>query len=247
MERVVLQKALADAGVASRRASEAIIKAGRVKVNGITISELGARVDAHADVIAVDGHRITIVDQKVYFLLNKPKDVLTTNSDDRGRKTILAIINIPQRVVPIGRLDIGTTGLLLLSNDGELVYELTHPKFEHEKEYEAEVEIPSDWGEGILKKGLDRLQQGVRITTGRTRPAKTRLIKKISTDHYLISITIHEGRKHQVRQMINAIGVSVVSLKRVRMGPIELGDLKEGEYRELTEQEVSALKKKNSH
>ena len=242
MGRVVLQKALADAGIASRRAAEKLILAGKVTVNGQAVTVLGTRVVPGTDSILFDGKPISNQGRKVYFLLHKPLGALSTAADDRGRKTVLDIVKTSERVVPVGRLDIDTTGLLLLTNDGDLVYELTHPKFEHEKEYEAEVEIPGDWGAGLLKKALQRLEAGVKITIGKTSPAKTRLIKKTGARQYLVSVTIHEGRKHQVRQMINAIGVSVVSLARVRMGPIKLGDLKEGKWRELTKEEIRQLK-----
>ncbi|MDP3995377.1 MAG: pseudouridine synthase [bacterium] len=234
---------MADAGVASRRAAEKLILAGSVLVNGIAVAKLGTRVDPGRDEIVVNGKLIRASGELVYFLLHKPLGVLSSASDDRGRRTVLDLVPTKERVVPVGRLDIDTTGLLLLTNDGDLVYELTHPKFEHEKEYQAEVEIPADWGPALLERGLSRLAGGVRITTGRTSPAKARLIKKTGQHQYLVCIVIHEGKKHQVRQMLNAIGASVVSLKRIRMGPIELGALKEGECRELTQQEVASLKK----
>ncbi len=244
MPGVVLQKAIADAGVASRRAAEKLIAAGKVKVNGAVVTKLGTRVDAEQDVILVNGKRIRRAGRMAYFLLNKPKGVVSTARDDRGRKTVLDIVKSPERIVPVGRLDIDTTGLLILTNDGDLVHELTHPKFEHEKEYEAVVESPGNWGEGLVKKNITRLESGIKITTGRTSPAKTRLIRAQGAHQYLVVVTIHEGRKHQVRQMLNAVGFSVVSLKRVRMGPIALGTLREGAYRELTPQEVISLKKK---
>ncbi|MBI1961719.1 MAG: rRNA pseudouridine synthase [Parcubacteria group bacterium] len=244
MGGVVLQKALADAGVCSRRAAEALIARGRVKVNGCVVTKLGTRVDVARDVIAVDGAEKRPEGQKAYFLLHKPLGVLSTAADDRGRKTVLSIVKTHERVVPVGRLDVDTTGLLILTNDGDLVYELTHPKFEHEKEYEAVVAVPGGWSAGLLKKALQRLEAGVNITTGKTSPAKARLIKKVGTHRYLVSITIHEGRKRQVRQMIDAVGMSVVGLKRVRMGPILLGTLPEGKYRPLTEKEIQLLKKR---
>ncbi len=242
MGRVVLQKAIADAGIASRRAAEKLISDGRVRVNGAVVTKLGTRVDVRRDRITINGKPLAHEGREVYVVLHKPKGVLSTAADDRGRKTVLDIVKTPERVVPVGRLDIDTTGLLILTNDGELVYEFTHPKFEHEKEYEAIVEIPGNWGAGLLKKGLERLARGVFITTGKTSPAKARLIRKIGAHQYLVSVTIHEGRKHQVRQMINVIGASVVSLKRVRMGPIELGALREGAYRALTAEEIASLK-----
>ncbi len=244
MGGVVLQKAIADAGIASRRAAEQLIRAGKVKVNGQKITKLGTRVEVPRDRITVAGKPIAAKGPLAYFLLHKPKGVLSTVHDDRGRQTVLDIVKSSERVVPVGRLDVDTTGLLILTNDGDLVYELTHPKFEHEKEYEAEIEIPGGWSAGLLKKAVQRLEAGVFITIGKTSPAKARLIKKTGTRRYLISITIHEGRKRQVRQMIDAVGMSVVWLKRVRMGPIVLGTLPEGKYRALTEKEIRLLKNK---
>ncbi|MBI2637022.1 MAG: rRNA pseudouridine synthase, partial [Parcubacteria group bacterium] len=156
MGRVVLQKAIADAGIASRRAAEKLISDGRVRVNGAVVTKLGTRVDVRRDRITINGKPLAHEGREVYVVLHKPKGVLSTAADDRGRKTVLDIVKTPERVVPVGRLDIDTTGLLILTNDGELVYEFTHPKFEHEKEYEAIVEIPGNWGAGLLKKGLER-------------------------------------------------------------------------------------------
>ncbi|MBI4122474.1 MAG: rRNA pseudouridine synthase [Parcubacteria group bacterium] len=244
MAGIVLQKALADAGVASRRSAEKLIAEGRVRVNGSVVRKLGTRVDLGRDAITLDGKRLAQPSRFVYFLLNKPAGVVSTVSDERGRETVLDLVPSRARVVPVGRLDVNTTGLLILTNDGDLVYELTHPKFEHEKEYEAVVQIPQDWDKDRFKSARGRMRHGLRIAGGfRTSPAKIAVLEQVTNDRYLISITIHEGRKHQVRRMIDSVGMSVVSLKRVRMGPIKLGDLPEGECRELADQEIRALKK----
>lgn len=244
MVKIVLQKALAGSGVASRRAGANLITAGRVQVNGRVITKLGTRVNPDKDTIAVDGKVIKATPVKVYFLLHKPQGYISTVRDDRGRKTVLSLVKSPVQLVPVGRLDINTTGLTILTNDGDLVYELTHPKFEHEKEYEALVQVPQDWRELGVTAALAKLERGVNIAGNfRTSPAKVKLLKQQSNDRYLVSVTLHEGHKHQVRQMINAVGMSMVELKRVRMGPLKLGNLGLGQYRELTPAEIALLKR----
>lgn len=242
--RIVLQKALADAGVASRRAAEAMIVAGRVWVNGARINKLGTRVDPAIDKITVDKKPVSQKQELVYFLLNKPVGVVTTARDTHRRRTAVELISTKARIVPVGRLDINTTGLLLLTNDGDLVYRLTHPKFEHPKEYEVLIQIPHSWDPDYLKKASKKLAQGVRLSDGViSAPAEVKILEQRSNDRFLISLTIHEGRKHQARQMINSIGADVVELKRVKMGPIVLGDLPIGKWRALTSEEINLLKK----
>lgn len=242
MPGIVLQKALSAAGVASRRAAEKMILAGRVSVNGRIIKKLGTRVDENRDRVAVGGKEIKRPDQAVYFLLHKPKGVLSTVRDDRGRKTIMDLVPSKERVYPVGRLDAVSSGLMLLTNDGDLAHKLTHPKFEHEKEYEVLIQAPHDWSEDSLKAAIKKFERGVNIIKGfKTSPAQTRIIKRVSNDRWLVGLVIHEGRKHQVRQMINAVGASAVELKRVRMGSIRLGDLPVGQSRALTAQEVENL------
>ena len=215
-----LQKAIASAGVCSRRASEELILSGKVLVNSKRAS-LGQSADFGKDEIIVEGKKISPFDnlseeKKVYFVLNKPKGVITTASDDRGRLSAAGMIKTKYRIVPVGRLDKNTTGILILTNDGDLVNRLTHPKFEHEKEYEALVQIPHDWNDERIQNAVRKLRSGV---------------------------IIHEGHKHQVRQMIDAVGMSILALKRVRVGFLRIGDLKEGEYRELSQVQASELKK----
>lgn len=243
MPVMVLQKALAQAGVASRREAEKMIASGKVSVNGKIITKLGSSVDLDKDTIAVNGIMMARPANWVYFLLNKPTGVLSTAKDDRGRRTVVDLIKTDCRIVPVGRLDMDTTGLLILTNDGDLVYRLTHPKFENEKEYAATIEIPKIWRENKLHIQLKRLEAGIRIEGNfRTSPAKVKIFKKVKSGQCAVSITIHEGRKHQVRQMLNSIGVSVMSLKRVRIGSLTLDDLALGQYRSLNTDEVKRLK-----
>ncbi|OGY92251.1 MAG: hypothetical protein A3H70_03355 [Candidatus Komeilibacteria bacterium RIFCSPLOWO2_02_FULL_48_11] len=242
MTKIVLQKALALAGVASRRRAEGLITAGRVKVNGQLVTKLGSRVALEADKITVHGKPL-LFEPKVYFLLHKPAGIVSTARDDRGRKTVVDLVPSKERLVPVGRLDVNSTGLILLTNDGELTYELTHPKFEHDKEYEALIQVPHDWDKKRVEAALKKFVHGVRLAHGfKASPAQAKILNQKSNDRYWVSITLHEGRKHQVRQMINSIGASVVELKRVRMGPINLGDLAIGKYRPLTEAEIKLLK-----
>ena len=243
-----LQKAIASAGVCSRRASEELILSGKVLVNSKRAS-LGQSADFGKDEIIVEGKKISPFDnlseeKKVYFVLNKPKGVITTASDDRGRLSAAGMIKTKYRIVPVGRVDKNTTGILILTNDGDLVNRLTHPKFEHEKEYEALVQIPHDWNDERIQNAVRKLRSGVIIANDfKTSPADASVLNKISNNRHILRVIIHEGHKHQVRQMIDAVGMSILALKRVRVGFLRIGDLKEGEYRELSQVQASELKK----
>ncbi|WP_018250066.1 pseudouridine synthase [Orenia marismortui] len=234
MER--LQKVMAKAGVASRRKSEEIIKAGRVKVNDKIVTELGTKVDPSKDNIEVDGEAIT-KEKLVYILLNKPKNYITTVDDPKGRQTVLDIINIKQRIYPVGRLDYDTEGLLLLTNDGKVAYGLTHPSHQVSKKYLATVQgVPND-------AKLKALERGIQLSDGWTAPAKAELVVEFN-DKSIVSLEIHEGRKHQVKRMCKSVGHPVLELKRIKMGPLELDeDLKVGTYRFLNKAEINKLKK----
>jgi 23S rRNA pseudouridine2605 synthase len=224
-----LQKVLARCEVGSRRACEELIRAGRVRVNGV-VAELGARVDPEADLVEVDGVAIGIRPGLVHYLLNKPAGVLTTASDPFGRPTVLDLVPDRPRVVPVGRLDLETEGLLILTNDGELTQRLTHPSFGIEKEYLAHVE-------GTPSRGaLRRLREGVELEDGVTAPAKVSLLGP-----GLVRLTIHEGRNRQVRRMCAAVGHPVRRLARVRIGPLRDSHLAPGEWRPLTVAEVRSL------
>jgi 23S rRNA pseudouridine2605 synthase len=226
-----LQKVLARAGLGSRRAAEALIAAGRVRVNG-EVAHLGDRADPGTDRIEVDGVMVGVRPGLVHYLLNKPAGVVTTASDPHGRPTVVGLVPAEPRVFPVGRLDAETEGLLLLTNDGELAHRLTHPSFGVEKEYLAEVDGRPTRG------ALRRLREGIDLEDGRTAPARASLV-----GDRLLRITVHEGRKRQVRRMCEAVGLPVRRLVRVRIGPITDRRLAPGEWRALRQDEVRALER----
>ncbi|GIO30829.1 MULTISPECIES: pseudouridine synthase [Paenibacillus] len=235
MER--LQKILAQAGIASRRKCEELILAGKVEVNGETVSVLGTKADPEQDIITVEGKPIRN-ETKIYVMLNKPKGVITSAKDPAGRKIVTDYVKgIKERIYPVGRLDYDTEGLLLLTNDGEFANMLTHPKHHVPKTYLATVEgIPHG-------SDLDKLRAGIQLEDGMTSPAEVEY-KDIDVDknEAVITITIHEGRNRQVRRMFDAISHKVIRLKRVSFGDLQLQNLKRGLYRHLTKNEVEALK-----
>lgn len=228
-ERV--QKVLAQAGLGSRRSCEQLIAAGRVKVND-EIAVLGRRVNPHQDLIEVDGVRIGVRPGLVYYLLNKPAGVVSTASDPERRPTVTQMVPPDPQVHPVGRLDAASEGLLLLTNDGDLTFRLTHPSFGVEKEYLVSVEGAPSGG------ALRALRDGVNLDDGRTAPAKVS-----QPEPSLLRITIHEGRKRQVRRMCEAVGHPVVRLVRTRIGPLRDARLRPGDWRELTTAEVRDLER----
>ena len=233
MER--LQKVLAGAGLASRRSCEEWIAAGRVRVNGQTVSEPGTKVDAERDVIEVDGKPVDLHQVRAYFMLNKPVGYVSTVRDPQRRPTVLDLLQAGERLYPVGRLDMDSEGLVLLTNDGDLAQRLTHPSFEHEKEYHV-------WVQGrVSARTLQRLREGIELEDGFTWPAQVASLSQDS-DGTLLRFVIHEGRKRQLRRICEAVGHPVHSLVRVRMGPLTLGDLPLGQYRPLTGEEVALLR-----
>lgn len=235
MAEIRLQKYLAEAGVASRRKSEELIMQGRVGVNGVKVTTPGTKV-ADRDVVTVDDRDVGQEEKKVYIMLNKPMGYVTTSKDQFSRKTVLDLIDgVKERIYPAGRLDYETCGLLLLTNDGDIAYGLTHPGHEVEKVYQARIAGSLD------ERDIKALENGVRIEDYITSPAKVKVIEKFKTDS-LIEITIHEGRNRQVRMMFEKIGRIVLKLKRVSIGPVSLGSLEEGHWRHLDEDEVINLK-----
>ncbi|WP_151734440.1 pseudouridine synthase ['Paenibacillus yunnanensis' Narsing Rao et al. 2020] len=235
MER--LQKVLAQAGIASRRKCEELILAGKVEVNGETVTELGTKVDPEQDIIKVSGKPIRS-ENKIYLMFNKPKGVITSASDPKGRKVVTDYLKgINERVYPIGRLDYDTEGLLLLTNDGEFANLLTHPKHHVPKTYLATVKgVPHGTS-------LDKLKAGIKLEDGMTAPAEVEY-KDVDVDgkESVISITIHEGRNRQVRRMFEAINHPVTRLKRISFGDILLQNLKRGSFRHLTKDEINHLR-----
>lgn len=235
MER--LQKVLAHRGVASRRQCEEIILAGRVKVNGQVVTEMGFKVEPTYDCIEVDGKKIGQEEEKIYILLNKPVGFVTTVKDPQKRKTVIDLIkSVKERVYPVGRLDYDTEGLLLMTNDGELAYALTHPKHEISKTYLVKVKgLPS-------REALQQLRHGVKLEDGMTAPAKVNFVSDLG-GNALVKISIHEGRNRQVRRMFSYIGHPVLQLQRIQIGFLTMNGLKVGEFRFLDQDEIDKLKK----
>ncbi|WP_066366576.1 23S rRNA pseudouridine(2605) synthase RluB [Neobacillus fumarioli] len=234
MER--LQKVIARAGVASRRKAEELIKQGQVKVNGKIVTELGLKVSP-SDQVEVNEIPIE-KEEPVYFLLYKPRGVISSVHDEKGRKVVTDFFpGVEERIYPIGRLDYDTSGLLLLTNDGEFANLLMHPRSEIEKVYVAKIKgIP-------LKENLRKLEKGIRLEDGKTAPAKVKLLSVDKKKHTaIVEITIHEGRNRQVRRMFEAIGHEVMKLKRERYGFLTLDGLKAGEARELSPHEVKQFR-----
>jgi len=231
-----LQKVIADSGLASRRKAEELIAQGRVTINGQVVSELGTKVDPVKDHVKVDGRHLKPAPPQTFIMLNKPKNVVSTMSDPGGRGTIADLLHgVHVRVFPVGRLDFDSEGLVLLTNDGDLAQLLLHPRHHVPKTYLIKVKGMLD-GEDI---GV--LEKGVMLDDGR---AGSAIVKKVgkATENSWLEITIYEGRKHQVKRMLDAVGHPVLKLKRVRFGPIALGDLPTGQYRYLTDREANAVR-----
>jgi len=231
MPPIRLQKFLSSAGFCSRRRGEVYIRAGRVRVNGEVITELGTKIDPDNDHVQVDKHVLTRPPRHVYIALNKPKSYITTCSQ-KHRKIVIDLVDIPERIYPVGRLDKDSTGLLLLTNDGNLHHHLLHPSFDHEKEYDVHVAAP------ISDEDLERLASGVTVLGAKTRKAG---IKRISQKRF--RIRLKEGKNRQIRRMVHKVGNTVTALKRIRVANIKLGNLPEGAWRYLTKNELRRLRK----
>ncbi len=231
-----LQKYLAMCGVASRRKAEEYIQSGKIMVNDEVITEMGYVVDPDADIVSYNGKPVSQNEELVYILLNKPKGYITTLSDEFNRKKVTDLIDVPQRIFPVGRLDCNTTGLLILTNDGDLTYRLTHPRFKVEKVYVSRIT-----GRPIPDK-IKAFETGLSIEDYVTSPAKFQIIRH-DGKNTIAEITIREGRNRQIRKMCDAIGHPVIDLKRVAMGKLELDQLSLGEWRYLTTDEIKYLKK----
>jgi pseudouridine synthase len=229
-----LQKVLARAGFGSRRGCEDLIRQGRVFVNG-RVAELGQRADPERDQITVDGRSVQAPRSFIYIALYKPQGVLSAERDDSGRfRTVRDLVSLPGRLYPVGRLDLRSEGLILLTNDGELANLLTHPRYEHPKEYRVDVEgHPAN-------KTLERWRQGVYLDDGRTAPAEISVFSR-KKDHTQLHVVLREGRKRQIRRVATKLGHPVRRLVRVRVGPIHLGDLNPGQWRPLDDREVAQL------
>ena len=231
-----LQKIISLSGIASRREAERMITAGRVSVNGVVVSTLGTKADIQNDLVEVDGRPVSPPEKKVYYLLYKPAGFITTMKDPRGRPTVRDLAGkTGQRVFPVGRLDYDVSGLIIMTNDGEMANGLAHPKKEVKKRYQVKVN-------GIVsKETLKKLSCGIKLTDGLTAPARAKLIGTAQNSSW-IELTIHEGRNRQVKRMCKAVGHRVEKLKRVGYGPLSIGDMKPGELRKLSPEEVSTLR-----
>lgn len=227
-----LQKVLARAGVASRRAAEQLVQAGRVTVNGQVVGTVGAKIDPARDVLVVDGRRVATGGPRVYYLVHKPVGYLSTAHDERGRPTVVDLVRTERRLYPVGRLDADSEGLLLLTDDGALAQRLTHPSYGVEKEYHVLV------GGEPAPEALARLRQGIELEEGLTAPARVRVLARESGWTWL-SVVLRQGWKRQVRRMLRAVGHPVERLIRVRIGGLRLGDLPPGRSRRLTAAEAA--------
>lgn len=233
---VRLQKLIASTGLASRRKAEMLIARGRVTINGKVVTELGTKVDPGRDHVKVDGTHLTSVQPFVYLVLNKPKNVMSTLNDPGGRTTVKDFLHgVSVRVFPVGRLDFDSEGLMLLTNHGDLAQALLHPRYHVPKTYLIKVK-------GVLGDGeIRKLEQGVKLEDGMTGPAYVKKVKKAEQNSWL-ELTIREGRKHQVKRMLEVVGHPVIKLQRIRMGPLSLGGLAPGEFRFLSDREANALR-----
>ncbi len=236
-DKVRLQKFLANSGVASRRKCEELILEGKISVNGKVIKELGTKIDPTVDKVEYCGKLIQNTERLVYILLNKPIGYVTTANDQFDRDTVLDLVKVKERVVPVGRLDMYTSGALILTNDGDFVYRVTHPKHEITKTYTVTVH-------GIItNEAVERLRNGVEIDDYVTRPAKVKILKTDEEKNISrLEITIHEGKNRQVRKMCEAVGSKVIALHRSKIGNIGVKDLKLGNWRYLSESELKQFK-----
>ena len=235
MEEIRLQKYLAECGIASRRKAEEYIQEGKVQVNGKSVTELGVKINPEKDIVYFNNKKVTKQNENIYILLNKPIGYVTTTKDQFNRETVLDLMRgINKRIVPVGRLDMYTSGALILTNDGDFTYKVTHPSHEITKTYVATLR-------GIItNEEIEKLRSGVEIEDYLTRPAKVKILKT-DTERNIsrIEITIHEGKNRQVRKMCEAIGRNVMALHRSKIGNITVKDLKIGEWRYLSQNEIN--------
>ena len=236
MECMRLQKYLAEAGIASRRKSEELINQGKVKVNDVIVTELGTKINPDKDKVEYDGNLVKLQNKKIYILLNKPIGYVTTAKDQFNRDSVLDLVKVKERIVPVGRLDMYTSGALLLSNDGDFVYKVTHPKHEIEKTYTVTIK-------GIVKKEeIELLKKGVTIENYVTSPAKVKILKiDKEKGQSRLEIIIHEGKNRQIRKMCESINHKVLALHRSKIGNLDVKDLDLGKWRFLTSKEIEEI------
>ena len=236
MEEIRLQKYIAKSGVASRRKAEELILEGKIQVNGKTITELGTKVNPEKDIVTYNGKKLKIEEEYVYILLNKPIGYVTTVKDQFGRDSVLDLVKIKEHLVPVGRLDMYTSGALILTNDGDFVYKVTHPKHEIEKTYTVTIK-------GIVKnEEVEMLRKGVKIEDYTTKPAKVKILKTDEEKNISrLEITIHEGKNRQVRKMCETVGHKVLALHRSKIAGIGVKDIPLGKWRFMKEKEIRKI------
>ena len=237
MEEMRLQKFLANSGICSRRSAEKIITDGKIQVNGIIVTELGTKINPDIDTVLYNGKEVKPVNKHIYILLNKPIGCVTTVKEQFGRPTVIDLVKgIDAKLLPVGRLDMYTSGALILTNDGDFIYKVTHPKNEVEKTYNATVR-------GIVtREDIEKLEKGVEIEDYTSGKAKAKILKTDELKNFSrIQITIHEGKNREVRKMCEAIGKPVIALHRARIGNIDVKDLKLGTWRHLRENEIKSF------
>lgn len=229
-----LDKFLANAGVLSRRGIKQFLKHELVTVNGKRVTESGVRIDPQKDMVLINGHKIK-KPETVYFLLNKPMGYISTTSDEQGRENVTQLINTAERIYPVGRLDKDTHGLLLLTNDGDLTHQLIHPRYHVPKVYRLIINGKT------TERQVTFFKTGIMLEDGITLPAPTKIIS-VNNNKTILEVTLHEGRNRQIRRMCDAVGLELLDLQRIRFGPLKLGNLKLGQYRKLTKEEILSLK-----
>ena len=236
MEEIRLQKYIADCGITSRRKAEELIKQGKIKVNGQIVHELGTKINPQKDIVLYQNEKIKQKQKNVYILLNKPIGYVTTVKDQFERPSVLDLVKVKQRVVPVGRLDMYTSGALILTNDGDFVYQVTHPKHEIDKTYTVTIK-------GIVtEQDVELLKNGVKIEEYTTKPAKVKILKTdLEKNSSRLEITIHEGKNRQIRKMCEAVGYPVLALHRSKISGIGVKDLPLGKWRFLSKQEVERI------
>ena len=236
MEEIRLQKYIADCGITSRRKAEELIKQGKIKVNGQIVHELGTKINPQKDIVLYQDKKIKEKQKNVYILLNKPIGYVTTVKDQFERPSVLDLVKVKQRVVPVGRLDMYTSGALILTNDGDFVYQVTHPKHEIDKTYTVTIK-------GIVtEQDVELLKNGVKIEDYTTKPAKVKILKTdLEKNTSRLEITIHEGKNRQIRKMCEAVGYPVLALHRSKISGVDVKDLPLGKWRFLSKQEVERI------
>lgn len=230
-----INKYLASIGIASRRKVDELIEEGRVKINGKT-ANLGDQVDPQKDIVEVDGKKVGEKEKLVYIALNKPEGYTSTAAHIKGEKSVLELIESPVRLYPVGRLDRDSTGLIILTNDGELALKLTHPKFHVPKTYEVKV-----LG-NVSKTQIEMMEKGIKLEEGTTKPAKVQIKMQSLPHHSILEITLYEGKKRQIRRMLATLHLHVLDLKRTSIGQVKIGNLPLGKFRNLSEEEIKSLK-----